>query len=536
MATAPTRTTAPAVRGRVLRGAGALNGLAGEWDELYARCRAATPFQSHCWLWSWSRAYRAEGRVRLALACRGDRLVGAAPFLLEHRMGCRVLTPLGRGHSDFTDVLIGPDEHPADEYASDERPTDGYLADEHLADEYGAGAHRAGTPHADAHRAWGDRAGGHRGGEHGAGEHRGGGHRPDAYRADGHRPDAYRADGHRPDAYQADGYWADAYRTDGYRADAHRTDGYRADAHRADGYRADGYGAHGHRVDAHRADAHRAAELRAGDHRAGEVAAALSLALLAEPGWDVIDLPEVRPGAAADHLMECWPGRAWTLPASTCLELPALPVDDVVARLAPRRAGKLRRSLRRIEAKGVEVTRVAAPDARRAMDALLRLHLAQWEGRGINREHLRPEFAAHLTRAAARLVEAGQGALTEFRIGGRLLACDFALIGSDFVGGYLYGAHPDLRAEVDVLALLVRNGLELARELGRPTLSLLRGAEPYKDKWAGEPVPNRRLILGRGARAVAYAAAVRARLAAEREAARRCPSLADRLRTWTARR
>jgi hypothetical protein len=37
----------------------------------------------------------------------------------------------------------------------------------------------------------------------------------------------------------------------------------------------------------------------------------------------------------------------------------------------------------------------------------------------------------------------------------------------------------------------------LADRLGRPTLSLLRGEEPYKLRWRPRPAPNARLVLGR---------------------------------------
>src|SRR4051812_2059869 len=84
----------------------ALAGLAGEWDDLVARCATATPFQTYAWLESWWRSYGLPGRLRLILVRHAGRLVAAAPLMVRRRGGCPVLTPLGGEFSDFTDVLV----------------------------------------------------------------------------------------------------------------------------------------------------------------------------------------------------------------------------------------------------------------------------------------------------------------------------------------------------------------------------------------------------------------------------------------------
>lgn len=80
--------------------------LATDWNDLYARCATGTPFQSHAWLESWWREYGTPGRLRLVLVRRAGRLVAAAPLMLRRRWPCRVLSALGGGLSDFTDVLV----------------------------------------------------------------------------------------------------------------------------------------------------------------------------------------------------------------------------------------------------------------------------------------------------------------------------------------------------------------------------------------------------------------------------------------------
>ena len=89
-----------------LRGDGALSAHADEWDDLHARCSAATPFVSHAWLHSWWRSYGRRGRLVLVLVCFGDRLVAAAALVRSRRAGLPVLTLVGSGLSDFGDVLV----------------------------------------------------------------------------------------------------------------------------------------------------------------------------------------------------------------------------------------------------------------------------------------------------------------------------------------------------------------------------------------------------------------------------------------------
>ncbi|MFI9837194.1 GNAT family N-acetyltransferase [Nonomuraea sp. NPDC051941] len=360
---------------RVVREGAELAALSAEWADLYARSSAATPFQSYGWLSSWWRVYGTPGRLRVFLAHRDGRLVAAAPLRLEHRLGCRVLTPVGGGQSDFTDIVVDDSEGDA-------------------------------------------------------------------------------------------------------------------------GLR----------------------ELRAG--------------LLAQPGWDVIDLPEARPGSAIRRLAEIWDGRAWTLPASTCLQLPGQPIEQVLAGLQSRRAQHVRAALRKLDALNVSVTAVEADRVRASTAELLRLHTMQWKSRGINAQHTQPRFLDHLAGAAQALVAENHGALWEYRVDGRLLACDFAVIGKDFVGGYLYGVHPDLRARVDLVTMLLRTNLELTHRLGKPVLSMLRGAEPHKARWEAEAVVNRRVMLGRGSRAAAYAALAGVSKTGKELLKRRCPRLAAKVSAW----
>ena len=91
---------------QIVRDESALTGVAVEWDDLCERCSTATAFLSSAWLLSWWRSYGQAGRLVVVLLRRDGRLVAAAAMMRNRRMGIPVLTPLGLGVSDFTDVLL----------------------------------------------------------------------------------------------------------------------------------------------------------------------------------------------------------------------------------------------------------------------------------------------------------------------------------------------------------------------------------------------------------------------------------------------
>lgn len=316
--------------------------LAPEWDRLHRSCGAATPFQSHAWLESWWRSYGAEGRLRVVLARRDGRLIGAAPLTLVHRP-MPLLVPLGGVISDYGDLVVD----------------------------------------------------------------------------DGHAEQALRA-------------------------------------------------------------------LARGLERAARHA--------------VIDLREVRPGAVAERLYEEWGGPRARLDDSVCMELPALPLEELVRRMPRSRAQRARANLRRLQALGVAAATVPAADVPASVDRMLTLHELQWRGRGVNVEHLRPRFRAHLVRAVTRMTAGDEATLTEFRMDGEVVAVGLALRSAGLSGSYLYGAHPVLRErKADIATMLMAEEARQAAGRDLAVLSMLRGSEPYKNHWRPEAVTSGRLLLARPA-------------------------------------
>jgi hypothetical protein len=88
-------------------GADALDALGADWDRLFLRCSAATPFQSRIWLSSWCRWYgSSDGRLCVVTVRHRGALVAAGAFVLTRLRLWRVLRPAGVGLSDFCDVLV----------------------------------------------------------------------------------------------------------------------------------------------------------------------------------------------------------------------------------------------------------------------------------------------------------------------------------------------------------------------------------------------------------------------------------------------
>jgi CelD/BcsL family acetyltransferase involved in cellulose biosynthesis len=248
------------------------------------------------------------------------------------------------------------------------------------------------------------------------------------------------------------------------------------------------------------------------DSCASEAARRLARELANQNRWHTIDLPEVRDGAAAWQLAEVLPHRTWRLQGSTCLDLPARPMDELIEDLPPKAAKTRRTKRRKIQETGIQSSLATGDEAAAAVATTIKLHRQQWRGRDMNPEHGRERFAGHLFGAVPAMVERGQAHVIEHRIDDEVVAVDLVLADRTMLPGYLYGHRPDLRRRVDVTQLIVEAELEMAHGLGSRTLSMLRGDEPHKRRWRPRASHNCRLLLACPAGLSGmYAAGVRAR-------------------------
>ncbi len=78
------------------------------WPELWQSDPAATPFASLEWLTAWDSHWAEGGTPWILLVYEGERLAGAAPFLLRRRGVLRLLNGLGVGVGNYWDVIAAP--------------------------------------------------------------------------------------------------------------------------------------------------------------------------------------------------------------------------------------------------------------------------------------------------------------------------------------------------------------------------------------------------------------------------------------------
>lgn len=84
--------------------------LAPDWDPLVRAMPRPSPMLLHGWLREWWRHYGDDGELRIHVAYRNGRLVGALPLCMRARSGLRVLTFVGGAHSALADLLVAPGE------------------------------------------------------------------------------------------------------------------------------------------------------------------------------------------------------------------------------------------------------------------------------------------------------------------------------------------------------------------------------------------------------------------------------------------
>ncbi|MEV1295973.1 GNAT family N-acetyltransferase [Pseudonocardia sp. NPDC049635] len=260
----------------------------------------------------------------------------------------------------------------------------------------------------------------------------------------------------------------------------------------------------------------------------------LAGALLALPGWQLLDLPEVREGSAAESLSRSWRHRVAVTDASVSIEVPFRSVSELLTGPGTK---SLRRRVRSAEQSGITCA-TADDDLPTAVDVLIELHRRQWEGRNGNPEHFSPRFRGLLLDALVELARCGAARLECYRLEGEVVAAELLLVGSRSLYTYFIGFTPSLREKVDVTALTLRRSLDIVERHGLATVDLLRGDEPYKRRWRTVEVHQHRHLLCRpgSVRQTAFVAAVRSRAALRRRLIDRHPqvhaALGDAVRRW----
>ncbi|QXC60518.1 GNAT family N-acetyltransferase [Aquihabitans sp. G128] len=165
-------------------------------------------------------------------------------------------------------------------------------------------------------------------------------------------------------------------------------------------------------------------------------------------------------------------------------------LEVILAGVDRRRRESARRTLRRMNADGLQWTTVAleGQSVDVAIQRWVEMHRAYWAGRGL--------IPAHATTAFERLVaQAVEGWRTSNRRSGiqeltapdgRVLVSDLVLVSERMVVSYLFGATAEACSRYEINTLLMKNWLDVARHAGTEGVWLGRGDEPYKLKWRPE--------------------------------------------------
>ncbi len=230
-----------------------------------------------------------------------------------------------------------------------------------------------------------------------------------------------------------------------------------------------------------------------------QVLEALARALRQMGSWQVADLQQLRPEAAAWGICRHWDGpqlRAWQ---DSFPVIDVRPWDELLQSLSSNLRSTVRRSLRRFEADGGRCELAGVYDAEVAARRLVTICREQWQERWleIGPEHWTSRFESLIVAAARRMTARELGGISEFWRDGEVIISDFWVSGRDFIGTFMLGASREGLQRYQWSSLYIWDALNIARSKNCGYLDLLRGEEQYKLRWSSRISSSHRLILGR---------------------------------------
>jgi CelD/BcsL family acetyltransferase involved in cellulose biosynthesis len=214
-------------------------------------------------------------------------------------------------------------------------------------------------------------------------------------------------------------------------------------------------------------------------------------------GWQVADLQQLRPEAAAWGIFRRWGGFRTRVWQDGCPVIDVKPWDELLMSVDRKLRSNARRALRRTEKDGVRREPARPEDAERAARRWIALHREVWRGREILPEHLTQRWATYAETVALRMIARGLGEISEFWRDGEVIGSVFWVLGQDFVGQYHIGATQAARQRYQISSLFIWDGVNIARARNSTCLHMLRGEEPYKLQWTSKVIPNFRVVLAR---------------------------------------
>lgn len=228
-----------------------------------------------------------------------------------------------------------------------------------------------------------------------------------------------------------------------------------------------------------------------------EVSEAVVRTLKSMGSWQVADLRQLRPDAAAWGIFRKWNRYRLSSRHVSCPVIDLKPWDELVKSLSKNLRKTLRRTLSRAEADGIRREIAKPADAERAARTLVALHREAWRERGIGLEHLTKRFESHIVAAGRRMTARRLGGISEFWRDGEVVISDFLVYGEGFFGTYMVGASQQALQRYQWSSLYIWDAVHNALNRGCSSVDLLRGEETYKLRWSSRIIPNYRVYLGR---------------------------------------
>ena len=215
--------------------------------------------------------------------------------------------------------------------------------------------------------------------------------------------------------------------------------------------------------------------------------------------WQVADLQQLRPEAAAWGIRRHWDGPQLRVWQDSFPVIDVRPWDELLQSLSGNLRSTVRRSLRRFEADGARCELAGVDNAEIAAKRLMSLSREQWQERWLETgpEHWTSRYEALIAAAARRMTARELGGISEFWRDGEVIISNFWVSGRDFIGTYVLGASREALQRYQWSSLYIWDALNIARSKNCGYLDLLRGEEPYKVRWSSRISPSHRLILGR---------------------------------------
>jgi len=98
---------------RIIEGADGISEFNADWDNLFARAKATTPFLSRFWIKTFIEEGRLSGTPLFVLAFSRTKLVALFPLEIRRVLNVKIAVPIGIELGVYLGLLIDPDYHSA---------------------------------------------------------------------------------------------------------------------------------------------------------------------------------------------------------------------------------------------------------------------------------------------------------------------------------------------------------------------------------------------------------------------------------------